>query len=497
MRTKRWPNRTTVVISACICFILTTGFLDAALAATHYVSTTGSASWANSTNISTPTNIATAFANAAAGDLVYFRGGTYTFPQAAGYEFGAYKIAHGGTSDNNRVVFQAYTGETPVFRGSWVDYGNQMANMLDNGGNSYITIDGFTFEAFSGSTRYTPELRIYSNGSSNATKSVNIVIQNCTFIGTTVTLQDNHHMIWLDAISYVTIKNNTFRDMIAYSGNSDYAGIACIMSYGGYDGTWANHITIENNLIYNSSVAVYTKLQASDFTIRNNYFHDVESGVVFGSTYGNNHQVYNNVLGPIRRLTANTSRPLYGINMPGNSGTGGDGNIFYNNTIYGDDTQAGGTGGIHGRGTNLQIYNNIIKLSIVGSGDPAGISYIYADGSFQSYDHNQFGNSPFYLHVASTDFSTIAGLQAANVTTDTNNVCSSQRPCGNLASNPLFKNTSGNFSTLADFELASNSPCKGTGRNGTDMGANISLVGVTGTGSGSGKKTSNAPGKLR
>ncbi len=46
-------------------------------AATHYVSPSGSATWANLTTIATPCSLSTANANAKAGDIVYLRAGTY------------------------------------------------------------------------------------------------------------------------------------------------------------------------------------------------------------------------------------------------------------------------------------------------------------------------------------------------------------------------------------------------------------------------------------
>jgi len=51
-----------------------------AVAGTYYVSPTGSASWPACTNISTPCSVSSSFTNAVAGDIVYFRGGTYQVP---------------------------------------------------------------------------------------------------------------------------------------------------------------------------------------------------------------------------------------------------------------------------------------------------------------------------------------------------------------------------------------------------------------------------------
>jgi hypothetical protein len=115
-------------------FILVMLFLcSIGMAATHYVSPSGSATWANSTNIATPCSLATANTNAAAGDLVYLRAGTYTT---------AIEPANSGTGTPpsgpwSFIIYRAYTGETPVIAPS-------SGNNIDLTGKSYIQIDGVT-----------------------------------------------------------------------------------------------------------------------------------------------------------------------------------------------------------------------------------------------------------------------------------------------------------------------------------------------------------------
>jgi hypothetical protein len=75
-----------------------------ALGGAHYVSPSGTATWAASTSISTPASLATALANYAGGDTVYLRGGTYASSAA---------FSRSGAS-GSRVAFAAYTGEVPV-----------------------------------------------------------------------------------------------------------------------------------------------------------------------------------------------------------------------------------------------------------------------------------------------------------------------------------------------------------------------------------------------
>ena len=129
------------------------GFFSAsALAATHYVSPNGSASWANSTNIEIPCSLATANSNASAGDLIYMRGGTYT---------GNIDPSNSG-SENNRITYQNYNGETVTLSGEIYLYQE-----------SYITVDGINVEDPTG------DWCAYMGGN-NISMEYGSIIQNCS-----------------------------------------------------------------------------------------------------------------------------------------------------------------------------------------------------------------------------------------------------------------------------------------------------------------------------
>ena len=49
---------------------------------------------------------------------------------------------------------------------------------------------------------------------------------------------------------------------------------------------------------------------------------------------------------------------------------------------------------------------------------------------------------------------------------------------GSLDCSPGFVNSSGSFERLDDFRLADDSPCRGAGRDGKDMGADVERVGL-------------------
>lgn len=96
--------------------------------ATYYFATTGND--ANSGSISSPKRtLAHASTFHAAGDTIYFRGGTWTGEQLAPNKNG---------QGFNPTVFKAYPGETPIFDG-----GGAGICAINNGGKSYITYDGF------------------------------------------------------------------------------------------------------------------------------------------------------------------------------------------------------------------------------------------------------------------------------------------------------------------------------------------------------------------
>jgi hypothetical protein len=111
----------------------------------YWVSPTGSATWANchsDTALSgtSACSRTTALANAVAGDTVYFRGGTYSVA-GSGLDTEGIKSANSGTSQSNKITFARYSNEVPIITSSApIAWGIYLS------GNSYIKIDGFTFQ---------------------------------------------------------------------------------------------------------------------------------------------------------------------------------------------------------------------------------------------------------------------------------------------------------------------------------------------------------------
>jgi hypothetical protein len=111
-------------------------------AATHYVASSGTATWANSTNIDTPCSLATANTNAVAGDMVYIRAGTYS-----GITGSAINPSHTGTT-GNIITFSSYNGEDVQLTGS--GFSSTAINLDSDYGTvrSYIKVYDLHFTNF-------------------------------------------------------------------------------------------------------------------------------------------------------------------------------------------------------------------------------------------------------------------------------------------------------------------------------------------------------------
>ncbi len=102
------PVRITTLL---FCGAACLGTVSTAGAGSYYVSATAptSVTWAQAQNPATPCTADRAMANAAAGDTVYFRGGTYGSASTAVY----YSPVQSGTA-TAEIHFTAYPGETPI-----------------------------------------------------------------------------------------------------------------------------------------------------------------------------------------------------------------------------------------------------------------------------------------------------------------------------------------------------------------------------------------------
>jgi hypothetical protein len=450
-------------------------------ASTYYVSPTGTATWAQCTNINTPCNVLTSFGNAVAGDTVYFRGGTYNVPAKNFLDTyrGYYEPANSGTA-GSPITFAAYPSETPIFNGTAGGTGDvpDFATIFGTYGHSYIVFDGFKFKANSG----TKMARILIGSDDSSNRSTNITIKNFDIDGGSeqISTQDNRETIRINNADDVLIHRCKLYNARSTNG---YFGINGIKSYD------ANRVTVEYCEISNTEGAIYLKSSTDSWIVRYNWLHDNQIGIyvtpyVTASEHNaNNHKIHNNVI---------NKSSYSSIHIYCQDGATANNLEVYNNTIYNSSVSGELYGIFIGANTNFNASNS----QTVHSNIILGTTYklTFAKGTISECQYNQYGNSGSF--TVRTNYG--GGAVQFTSLTDWHNstvVSGGQHPEGittlnGLASNPLFQNGSGNYTQLSDFKLSSNSPSIGKGKNGSDMGAKISLVGV------GGGNVPNAPGSL-
>lgn len=258
-------------ICAALFFFFSLMAPNSALSATYWVSATGAAPWANCQS-STPLSgvaacsLATANTNAAAGDTVYLRAGTYYAPSFQG----GIQPSNNGSA-GNMITFAAYTGETPIITQSGTtSFGVYFG--YTGSASSYITVSGIEFHNLS----YFGQI---INGSNHIELQGNTFLDDVGWgtagVGLKVTGAQNQQWvtnIWITGNTFAGANTNT-------NGCTDYGGGDLIdvgVSYGTYAGNTVdndNYITIESNTFYHAAHAAlddYGMYQV----IKNNVFHN-------------------------------------------------------------------------------------------------------------------------------------------------------------------------------------------------------------------------------
>lgn len=444
-------------------------------AATYYVSNNGTATWTQCTNINTPCPIQTAFNNASAGDIVYFRGGTYNVPakNAGSTYHGYYEPANSGTA-TSPITFAAYAGETPLFNGTAGGSADvsDYATIFGTFGRNYIVFDGFKLQSDNG----TKMARIHIGSDDQTIRSVGITLKNCDINGgsTPISTQDNRETVRIDSADNILIQKCKLYNARSTDG---YQGISGIKSYD------SNKVTIENNEVYNAESGVYLKSATDSWIIRNNWLHGNQMSIYItpyvttAARNATNHQIYNNVI---------ANNTYSGLHIFGETGSNADNLVVYNNTFYGivPDSICVFITESHGS----HFYNNIMQGC---PGNQLSYGYAPSDYSIAESDYNNFGSYSFQVIAKVYNPSDVFG-SLAEWKTSGELIGGLNPDTHSIASNPNFTNGSGLLTQLTDFALASNSPSRGTGKGGTNMGADVTTVGTGGS-----TKTIQPPTNLR
>jgi hypothetical protein len=468
------------------------GCFGTTCAVPHWVSPVGAAPWASCIS-ATPLSDAsacaldTANASAAAGDLVYLRGGTYTVTNSYG---SAISPAHSGTGPSAMIVFAAAPGETPIVTASVNAYGFFLENL------SYISVRGITFND------------VYMWGYLINGASHNEVAR-CTF---TSTIGGSKIAIMADGNGQPWATHNWIHDnhfLISGTGCTDggWDTIDIGAAQGAFNNTADNdnYNTIENNFFEHAQHAnldnygMYT-------VIRNNVFHNEpwSSGCTSytnAATYSNS--AYNGKYGHRNfQITEDYNRPATYVLVEGNrsghagvnqTNAGADNfslaapqnivryNFFYASMnpgllfkyAWGYGLNSGGNGGTYNRVYNNTFYNN-------GSGYPwghtCGLStcpwpqsnvalYLSASGEGNVLKNNLMYQSASYTHWGSDVMDSGAPSNGwAEITGGvSNNWCTgSQASSGGCAAygDPLFTNpdlSNPGSRTLPDLSLQTGS----------------------------------------
>ena len=426
-------------------------------AATYYVSPDGKATWPECKTIENPckaSNNETEFLNAPSGAKIIFLDGVYQNLQkkkSISYIYGAW------SPKNSNVTFKALNTHKAILVGAWtsgISPGSNIESVsvsvftavdVDN-----IVFDGFTVRAVNGTKSVMSSVQFR--------RSNNSIIKNCLIEGAEHSTggANNYEGIRGEDSDFLQVYNCTVRDFIESSGNYNTSGFK---SYR------CNNLTIKNNDFFNNTTGIFIKGSPQhNVKIVNNYiYNNIGQGIhllasnspVFNATISNNLFVNNGL------WFAPDEREMSKI----------DNLEISNNTFWGKNFSWSTNYSI---GKGPRIYNNIIA----NVKDYAMISkYDYGLDGPQEIDHNCI---PFPVKIRMRDYSKRAiSYYSLSSWNSSGELANGLNPGdGSFASDPLFLNYSKTMSQKNDFILRNDSPCRQAGRYMSDIGADISLIGV-------------------
>lgn len=429
--------------------------------ATYYVEDKGSASanmadqgssaWTSAQNIGSPCSAKTAMVRAVAGDIVYFRGGTYsiTATGTGGYK-ASLEPSNSGTS-GSPITFIAYTGETPTIHCPTVTPGWYINSNIGTGTHNYIIWDGFNNTAGSDNSLVGGGY-LGSEGGTTGSKFI-----RCTFgnAGSTITATDNVEAVRLTHATNCSIQHCTF---VNIKQSTDYQNCTSIESY------YGSSNTVENCYFYNCSNGIFLKSSNTGWTIRYNYFRGLNSCIRLWTNiyYANNTSIYHNIF----VYTGNA------IDVYAEEDTT-TGNAIYNNTFYttsAPDWEAVTFRSVGGHACSGSLFNNLIVAQAGTEGNNANVKI--ASATLSSLDYNLYYPLAFRSEgTVYTNFTTFKAITVGGLTSGNHDQHS-------VNASPTFTNGSGSMTLVGDFLLSGGSAGENAGSDGKDIGADVTLVGV-------------------
>ncbi len=277
---------------------------------TYYVSNAGNDT-ASGTLSSPWKTIQKAADTAAAGDIVYVRGGTY-------HE--RVKVKNSGTA-TDYITFAAYPEETPTIDGTGLSFNDGLFNM---NAQSYITIDGFSFTN-------SPSEGIYVRPGSD-----HINIRNNNF--KSVFGSSPIGVGWDGPNNYILIENNEIDRTIPPSCTGEFDCWAEMISISG-----ANEVVVRNNHIYRNE-----RGEGIDFK------DGTDNGQIYGNIVENTNScsIYLDARGVVSNIDIHDNI----VHVPTHSAFS-----LATEEIYPDTNRNPGS-----EIRNVNIYNNIVYDSLYG-----------------------------------------------------------------------------------------------------------------------------------
>lgn len=371
--------------------------------ATWIVSPTGSDS--NAGTFESPWSLPKAISSVNPGDIVYLRGGFYD---------GYFTLTRGGTSENTRITFQNYAGETPVIDGS--SKKTDPANAWDK--SKYLFIVYADYITFKG-------LEVMNSAGFGIYVGANYcVVDSCH-------LHNNYFAgVYFFMCSYGNVSNCTIHDNYDYGvggvgggDNSDGIGGSAgnVLPYPDY-----GHHHIINNLVYNTSDDGIDLWSSRGNTVENNLvyhtgFGNPSNGGSQPSTWdqpaatGNGGGIKSGGEGAGSGQSVIKNNVVYDCPRRGGfDGSGGENNVYYNNTVYNC------LNGFIYIGTTAVLKNNLVIGCSQATNDVRGTASFNSwnlgitDAKFVSTDPT---NTDF-LRLSADSPAKDVGVKIASVTAD-------------------------------------------------------------------------------
>ncbi len=446
-------------------------FAHAAYASSYYVSPDGTETWPNCTSPSNPcraSNTDRNFLNAKAGDTVYFLDGTYFGLQQSSnqsYRTPAWNPVNSGTADNF-ITFKALnTRKVELIGLSFKGDGTSVDGIPGEGDGTFVAVigahnrdyiiwDGFIVRGVNNSNNSIMAGIHLWNSKNSAIKNIDIYGVEHSLGGSS-----NWQGLRSESTDYTLFENCYVQGYKEISNNYNTSGFK---SYN------ADNLIIKNCVFEDCTTGIFLKgFPHKSPLIENNWIKNNHRGIhTLESSYSANEPnidvvVRNNLFsGNNTNFYVIDNRNKFSLRM-----------VFHNNTFVGGKSISW-TGADTGEGPT--IYNNIFYTK--GETNAWNLfSYNSNAAPLFAEDHNRLDfSSPIRLRLWSgPSYTSLTSWQASE------ELYGGGNPGANsTTADPMFVNSSGTLSQLHDFVLSSNSPLRGAGRNGANMGANISEVGV-------------------